>query len=52
MGMRHVVTEGKAPRSTLLGPSKGCYGILRDEKILIYNWKRRHEDYLQANASS
>ena len=52
MGLRHEVTEGKAPRSTSLGPSKGCYGNLRDEKILVYNWKRRHEDYLQVNALS
>ena len=52
MGLRHEVTEGKAPRSTSLGPSKGCYGNLRDEKILVYNWKRRQEDYLQVNALS
>lgn len=50
--MRNEVAEGKAPRSTSLGPSRGRYGILRDEEILVYNQKRRHGDYLQVNALS
>ena len=32
--MRNEVAEGKAPRSTSLGPSRGRYGILRDEEIV------------------